>query len=95
MPWKEDHTAKQAAYQREWRKKHPMTEEQRERDNARSYAGVYLRRGVLKRLPCSVCGNERTQMHHPDYRKPLDVIWLCGKHHRDLHDWPVFRGVVG
>lgn len=23
--------------------------------------------------------------HHPDYSKPLEVIWLCIRHHTDLH----------
>jgi hypothetical protein len=89
MPWRDNHKGTHAAWMREWRKTHPMTEAQRTRDNARSYAGVYLRRGILKKLPCRVCGSEQTQMHHPDYSKPLDVIWLCEKHHRDMHDWPI------
>jgi hypothetical protein len=86
--------AAHAAYMREWRKTHPMTEEQRERDITRSYAAEYLKRGVLKKLPCRVCDSAETQMHHPDYSKPLDVIWLCAKHHRDLHDWPKFLAMA-
>jgi|HubBroStandDraft_6_1064221.scaffolds.fasta_scaffold13000_2 hypothetical protein len=93
MPWKDNHNRKHAANMREWRKTHPMSEEQRVRDRARAYAKVYLKRGLLKKLPCSVCADPQAQMHHPDYCKPLDVIWLCVKHHKDLHDWPLFRGV--
>ena len=61
-----------------------LTEEQRLRANARSYANVYVRRGKLKRQPCEVCGFP-AQMHHDDYSKPLQVRWLCSTHHQDIH----------
>ena len=41
--------------------------------------------GRLKRLPCEVCGEARSQAHHPDYSKPLEVVWLCQTHHKQLH----------
>ena len=63
-----------------------MTEEERFRDRARSYAGVYKRRGHLIQEPCRVCGSEDSQMHHPDYHQPLYVIWLCAWCHRKLHE---------
>lgn len=66
---------------RDWRKTHPLNAEQRRRDIARSYAGVYLRRGKIKRCPCEVCGSTDAQMHHDDYSKPLEVRWLCRKCH--------------
>jgi hypothetical protein len=25
------------------------------------------------------------QAHHPDYSKPLEVLWLCTQHHADQH----------
>ena len=35
---------------------------------------------------CSVFGcNEIGERHHPDYSKPLEIIWLCRKHHKELH----------
>jgi hypothetical protein len=42
-------------------------------------------RGAIERQPCEVCGNPKTHAHHPDYSKPLDVMWLCARHHADRH----------
>lgn len=66
-----------AAYMRNWRKTHPLTRDQRIKDNARSYAGVYKRRGKLIPQPCERCGCTESQMHLPDYAQPLKVEWLC------------------
>ena len=44
-----------------------------------------IRRGEIKRGRCVVCGSFRVDGHHPDYDKPLDVVWLCRKHHQRLH----------
>jgi hypothetical protein len=26
-------------------------------------------------------------MHHPDYSRPLLIIWMCRDCHRELHEW--------
>lgn len=44
-----------------------------------------IRDGVLKRMPCVICGAPKTHGHHTDYFKPLDVVWLCPKHHALEH----------
>lgn len=41
--------------------------------------------GSLIKLPCQICGNEKSNAHHEDYSKPLDIIWLCRKHHEEIH----------
>jgi hypothetical protein len=46
--------------------------------------GNALRDGVVLRQPCIICG-EKAEGHHPDYSRPLDVVWLCKKHHMDAH----------
>jgi ribosomal protein S27AE len=45
-----------------------------------------LRSGkLIKPDICSKCGSgKKIQAHHEDYSKPLDIIWLCFKCHREL-----------
>jgi hypothetical protein len=46
----------------------------------------YIKSGKIQRSPCEVCGEtERIHGHHPDYSKPLEVIWLCPLHHKGIH----------
>jgi hypothetical protein len=41
--------------------------------------------GRLAVQPCSICGDPQGHGHHPDYAKPFDVIYLCHRHHMQLH----------
>jgi len=70
---------------REWRKTNRLSGEALRRANARSYANTYLGRGKLQRQDCETCGNTESEMHHPDYDRPLDVVWLCRPCHVALH----------
>lgn len=75
------------AYMRRYRASHTMTAEQKAKDNCRSYAGVYLRRGfILPGTACAECGTDGgLEMHHDDYSKPLEVTWMCRPCHLSLH----------
>jgi hypothetical protein len=44
-----------------------------------------IKNNTLVKQPCSICGNKDSEAHHEDYSKPLDVIWLCRKHHLERH----------
>ena len=44
-----------------------------------------LKTGTLVRQPCLVCGETKSDAHHPDYDKPLEVEWLCRFHHSAVH----------
>lgn len=63
----------------------PDTNPSNFKSNARAYANCYLRRGKIKREPCLNCGDVKSQMHHADYKNPLDVIWVCRKCHMEIH----------
>lgn len=52
---------------------------------ARRQIEYRIRNGRLKQLPCSVCKLLPTEAHHPDYSKPLEIIWLCKEHHANQH----------
>ena len=41
------------------------------------------KKGLLRERPCEVCGELKVEAHHDDYTKPLDVRWLCKRHHAD------------
>lgn len=62
---------------RRQRKKHP------ERERAHAAVARAIKKGLLVRGPCEVCGTtRRVQGHHDDYSKPLEVRWLCVMDHR-------------
>jgi hypothetical protein len=44
-----------------------------------------LRTGRIEKESCLFCGAERVEAHHHDYMKPLEVTWLCRRHHRLVH----------
>lgn len=68
------------------RRKHgELNPDAKKRANARSYANRYIKYGILKKQHCSNCGEVKAEMHHEDYDKPLEVIWLCRPCHLELH----------
>ena len=62
-----------------WAERNPQKREAHQAvDNA-------VRDGRLRKLSCSVCGSEESEGHHEDYSKPLEIVWLCPKHHAEHH----------
>lgn len=51
---------------------------------ARKIVFVEKRAGRLKQLSCYKCGNTKSEAHHHDYSKPLDIVWACKRHHAEL-----------
>lgn len=44
-----------------------------------------VKAGKIIKGKCEVCGDTKTHGHHDDYSKPLEVRWLCIKHHSEYH----------
>ena len=64
-----------------WASNHP------DRRKASHIVGNAIRGGKLFRWPvCAIpeC-DKKPQAHHPDYSRPLDVVWLCPPHHKQAH----------
>ncbi len=43
--------------------------------------------GTLQRQGCEVCGRDVVDAHHDRYDEPLNVRWLCRRHHVRLHHY--------
>ncbi len=58
-----------------------------EKSAARELVNRSVRLGVLTRPEsCQKCGiKTKTQGHHEDYSKPLEVMWLCTRCHGAQH----------
>lgn len=58
-----------------------------DRAKARYALGNAVRDGKV--IPWPICAvpecADKPQAHHPDYTRPLDVVWLCEEHHRQAH----------
>ncbi|KKN24249.1 hypothetical protein LCGC14_0896940 [marine sediment metagenome] len=78
-------------YNKQWREKngyhneHKWTDKNPEKIKAQRLAQYALRNGYIERKSCKECGNKKSEMHHSDYTKPLNVIFLCRIHHTEEH----------
>ena len=87
---KEKISARQAIYRKANREKRKASkaayyQANPERKKAHKAVTRAIKSGKLVRLPCSECGETKTEAHHYAYDMLLDVIWLCSKHHGQLH----------
>jgi hypothetical protein len=45
-----------------------------------------VKKGLIPWGPCDQCGSIHSQIHHPDYNKPMEIRWLCSLcHGREQH----------
>lgn len=74
-----------AAYIREWRKTHPLEGEALKKARTRAHSRMCVVRGMIEQKPCEVCGEEKSERHHPDYSQPKLIVFLCRPCHLELH----------
>lgn len=69
---------------RAWIDRHPM--KRRAHGMARN---ALLRGRIVRADACQDCGQRAPlDMHHPDYSRPLDVVWVCKPCHGIRHRKP-------
>ena len=64
---------------KEYYKKYP------ERGKAHKAVQTALLNGKLVKGICISCSEEKTEGHHENYDKPLDVMWMCHSCHKKYH----------
>ena len=78
-------------YNRQWRRKngyhHEIASKAKypEKELARRLLREAVAAGVITKLPCATCGIDKSEAHHDDHSKPLEVSWLCRQHHTEVH----------
>ena len=79
--WKEDPELKKrnAELKRKW------SINNSDKKAAHTITGNAIRDGRLIKNNCEICGESKVDAHHDDYTKPLEVRWLCRKHHAEHH----------
>ena len=60
-------------------------EEDKRRGKAHAKVSYAIKKGVLIKMPCIRCGEQKSLAHHEDYDKPLEVMWLCQPCHKQRH----------
>lgn len=78
--YREKNKSKWREYQKHKYRKCP------EKIMARQKVQYAIKVGKITKMPCEVCGSLEVEAHHEDYSKPLDVMWLCKKCHKEHHN---------
>ena len=72
-----------------WYKEHGTERYSINKDNKdykdKAKAQYHANMAIKKSKACLFCGNEKVDMHHNDYTKPLEVIFVCRSCHNKIH----------
>lgn len=90
LQWQVNNPEKVNAKNRKWylknvkklkEKSHQWRLENPEKALAQSITNKAKQKGIIVTHPCEVCGSLKTEAHHYNYGKPLEVYFYCKSHH--------------
>lgn len=82
VKWHKDNIEKVRFYKRKYSKtKRKLVS--KKQDKVREMVKLAIKKGLLIRGCCNICGKNKAQAHHENYNKPFEIMWLCSKHHRE------------
>jgi hypothetical protein len=82
---KEYRRAYYAKHKERYREAYAKVRETKEHKARITFHYALSRGEVIKPEHCEKCDSTNIEAHHPDYDKPLEVIWLCRQHHVEEH----------
>ena len=91
--YREENREAIAERNRRYRRENPekIRSQWHERDlakkRARNTLNKAIKRGAIVKGPCAREGDGcrgQIEAHHPSYDRPLDVVWFCTRHHREV-----------
>jgi|SRR5882757_1543755 len=94
--WRKLNSEKALEHDRKWRAKNRKKVKQFKNNYKARYPLKFIaqqaltwavsRGKIIRPKACSNCSSKcKPEGHHPDYSKPLSVIWLCRPCHLELH----------
>ena len=72
------HKAKALSPQQRWRQRNPVAYW------CHLATASALKRGIIERQVCEICGDPKTDAHHESHLEPLRIRWTCRRHHKQL-----------
>lgn len=78
--WNAAHRDKTRLHTKAWYQKN------KHKDAAAKLVSRAVKKGMLVKTPCEKCGSKKdVRAAHNDYSNPLDINWLCKKHHMERY----------
>lgn len=93
--WNKTHREYINNLQRKWSKRNRKKVSERLLKYVHKYPEKYrahwlvrmaIKRNNLKKENCAICDSINVHAHHEDYDYPLDVVWLCPLHHKNIEN---------